>query len=409
MVGSRLAPILVLAIMVWNVDAEHLKSRVHSKMQRLNLGDFKNLRREAKGKLHSRTHHFMGKHSALMIDQDDVIKKKHMEFTYAKQCSVECARHEVCVKHTGTGNTKCVHKKFLKESRQLSRFNKRHRKGGKRHNHLMKEQRGFHGKYNHLESRVKELDERPNTIRNKQLKAMKKTKKHNRDFLSQHQLIENMDAVDELMHMGEGSQTEISRKYPQCVNKIEEIKRRLNGWFVSLHTQKKEHRSKKYRMNHSQIRKPKHFGDFRTFGQCNCGASVMWERRSLDKDGDTYLTNAELAILEDIHEEKCITPLLESCDTDKDKMLSKKEWCCCFTDTEAPCFKHLEKDKIGTNDQGYKPRCTTEGFYEKTQCDPTGKVCWCSDLDGNHIANTKILGNPHCERFDSAGRPVREL
>ncbi|XP_033746157.1 proteoglycan Cow-like [Pecten maximus] len=407
MVGSRLAPILVLTVLIWNIDAERLKSRAHGNMGRMKLADFKNLRRVAREKGHSRKN-FLGKYSAMMIDQEDVLQKKHMKFTRVKmtECSVECRGHKVCVKHTATNNTKCVPKKFLKESHRLSKFNKHLKKAKKHHNRLMKERSGHYQKFNPLESRVNELDERPQNIRHKHIMAMKKAKKNKSDFISQHRLIENMDAVDELMHLGEGSQSEISRKYPECSKKVEGIRQRLNGWFVMLHTQKKEHRGKKHMKFHSQLRKPKHYGDFRTFGQCKCSASVMWERRNLDIDENRFLNVTELAIIEDIRQEKCITPLLESCDTDKDKLLSKKEWCCCFTDTEAPCFKHLERVKQRADSQGYRPACTSEGFYEKTQCDPTGMYCWCSDLDGNHIANTKIQGNPHCERFDSAGRPV---
>ncbi|XP_060071502.1 proteoglycan Cow-like [Ylistrum balloti] len=328
MVGARLAPILVLAVLIWTIDAEHMKSRVHGEMKRFNLSDFKKLRREARGKTHHNRKNFLGKHTTLMIDQDDVLRKKHLDFTIetAERCTVSCERHEVCVKHTRTGNNKCVHKKYLKESHMLSKFKGHHKKNSRHHSRLMKE------RFGRLETRVNELDERPQNIRHKKIMAIKKAKKNGNDFVTRHRLIENMEAVDELMHLGEGRQSEISRKYPECTNKVEDIRQRLNDWFAILHTQKKEHRSKKFKRNHSKSWKPKHFRDFRTIGQCKCPASVMWERRTLDKDKNAYLDTSELTIIEDIHQEKCITPLLESCDTDKDRLLSKKEWCCCFSD-----------------------------------------------------------------------------
>lgn len=386
-----------------------MKNFDKNNLGRMKLVDFKVLRREAKERAHGTKKFMHRKHSAhaVLIDQEDVLQKKHMEFSHVKrsECTTECDYHEVCVRHKATGNTKCIHKKFLKASHRLSKFNMHHKRGKKQHHRLMKEFHGHSKKFNPLETSVNELNERPINVRHKQIMASQKKNKN--DLISRHRLIENMDAVDELMHMGEGRKSEMERKYPECSRKVEDLRRRLNEWFVVLHEQKKEHRNKKYMKKHPLMKKPKHYGDFRAFGQCKCSSSVMWERRSLDKNEDRFLDRSELAIIEDIHQEQCITPLLESCDTDKDKLLSKKEWCCCFTDTEAPCFKHLERFKEGTDSQGYRPACTAEGFYEKTQCDKTGSFCWCSDLDGNQIANTKTSGAPHCERFDTTGRQIQ--
>jgi len=59
----------------------------------------------------------------------------------------------------------------------------------------------------------------------------------------------------------------------------------------------------------------------------------MWNFHNIDKNRDHQLSMDEREHLEKAFQsqEKCVTPAVESCDTDHDSVISKKEWCCCFS------------------------------------------------------------------------------
>ena len=45
------------------------------------------------------------------------------------------------------------------------------------------------------------------------------------------------------------------------------------------------------------------------------------------------------------------------------------------------------------------PRCDKEGYYEREQCHDKSGYCWCVDLNGNMIADTKKYGSAHCSKY----------
>lgn len=64
--------------------------------------------------------------------------------------------------------------------------------------------------------------------------------------------------------------------------------------------------------------------------ECACQTPVSWEFNHLDLDTNGVLAGDELRDLDSNGYEHCVMPFIESCDHDKDKQLSEREWCCCF-------------------------------------------------------------------------------
>ena len=61
-----------------------------------------------------------------------------------------------------------------------------------------------------------------------------------------------------------------------------------------------------------------------------CLKPVQWMFHHLDANGDKHLSATELSDIEDIQNEKCIKPFLQSCDLDKDGKVELAEFCRCL-------------------------------------------------------------------------------
>jgi len=227
------------------------------------------------------------------------------------------------------------------------------------------------------------------------------------------------------------------------VNELFQLKERLVGWFVLLHTESRQHHHhQKHKDHHKKghhgkpglihdpfgMDKPgseKNYGkvekvhdkldlhkrtrrsttseiEVEIHGHCKCSKSVMWQFTHMDASGDGHLSHEELATIESIQREPCLKPLIKSCDQGGDGRLTRGEWCCCMRDTVPPC---AEKKRQSLK-ADWVPKCDEEGYYHREQCTKTG-YCWCVDLDGNTIADTKVYGSAHCGKYDPNGKLIK--
>lgn len=69
----------------------------------------------------------------------------------------------------------------------------------------------------------------------------------------------------------------------------------------------------------------------------------------------------------------------------------------------SPCLRELRRALGYTKaviKERFKPRCKTDGSYEKMQCLKTGaskETCWCVDNDGKEIIGSRVLGKAYCD------------
>lgn len=61
-----------------------------------------------------------------------------------------------------------------------------------------------------------------------------------------------------------------------------------------------------------------------------CLKPVQWMFHHLDNNNDGHLSETELGEIEDIQNEQCIKPFLQSCDLDKDGRVELTEFCRCL-------------------------------------------------------------------------------
>lgn len=47
----------------------------------------------------------------------------------------------------------------------------------------------------------------------------------------------------------------------------------------------------------------------------------------------------------------------------------------------------------------FMPRCDETGYYQKEQCHSGTGYCWCVDLNGNEIPNTRAMKKAHCGEY----------
>ncbi|CAI9718523.1 testican-2-like [Octopus vulgaris] len=140
---------------------------------------------------------------------------------------------------------------------------------------------------------------------------------------------------------------------------LEDIMKRLTGWFVLLHAKFKESRKKtvngpvyqipSYNLHHAVNKTKHHFSvkkelnSFYKSRKCHCVRSIIWEFKRLDFDGDKHITKKELSKIENNQMEPCVEPFMDSCDRNHDSKLTRHEWCCCFAAVRPPCFSHLRR------------------------------------------------------------------
>lgn len=326
-----------------------------------------------------------------------------MNVPVSKDCKKKCPEKEFCVSNKHTGEEKCVNRKKFKEGRRLFR--------------------SFHKRKEFLKNDMKGVDKKLDEMKKDLLVA-----EHMRDVydLMEHYKKEPITKPEIKKHDIMVKPAEIveakSSSADECrPHEMYELRKRLTGYFVLIHT---ESRQKHHRMNHhghfggkhhdhhksghkrtKRIKRSLHDVTITTesHGHCKCSKSIMWEFRKQDVSGDGHLTHEELAPLEGNMREPCMKPLFKSCDKNSDGKLTRGEWCCCLADTVAPC---AEKTRL-TDSADWVPRCDKEGYYEREQCHDKSGYCWCVDLNGNMIADTKKYGSAHCNKYYPNGRLVK--
>lgn len=367
-----------------------------------------------KGEKHMKT-------NSLTISKDDLLNMPHLHFSRGI-CTETCKKHEVCVKDNKTQKSVCVLKSFLKESRHLFKMykkgkaNKFHKKvkkfwkkhGDKKFQQLHKNKfnkKGWKNRHTNVHDKINRKGRKHPKVEVIELYG---ETKHNKKELNKKineglEIMNNIEDVNSLLHDSPPVENHSNKNHhhKSChPDQLEEVRNRLAGLFAVMHQQEKEkHMSHGHKHPHHKKHKKHHH-------KCQCSRSVHWEFYKLDKDGDHSLTDKEMASLEHNRYEPCIKPLLHSCDRNQDSVLSRKEWCCCFSGIGPCSTKLMEIEEGGMKPVKEIPRCTPDGFFDKVQCDINGE-CWCSDLDGNEIngtrKNTRENGKPHCGEIDVFG------
>lgn len=122
-----------------------------------------------------------------------------------------------------------------------------------------------------------------------------------------------------------------------------------------------------------------------------CKREVAWMLGHLDTDGSGLLERPELYRLQHQDRERCMRPFFDRCDLDRDGLLSAREWCKCFDQSERPCAA-LRSASLGQG--SYIPECDSEGWYRAVQC--RAALCWCVDRHGAELPFTRTHGTPDC-------------
>ncbi|XP_022806051.1 uncharacterized protein LOC111343164 [Stylophora pistillata] len=84
------------------------------------------------------------------------------------------------------------------------------------------------------------------------------------------------------------------------------------------------------------------------------------------------------------------------------RVRGKKQYCDAPANL-SPCLRELRRalgyTKVVIKGR-FKPRCKTDGSYERMQCLETGagkETCWCVDSDGKEIIGSRVLGKAYCD------------
>ncbi|KAL8607561.1 hypothetical protein ACOMHN_003480 [Nucella lapillus] len=183
---------------------------------------------------------------------------------------------------------------------------------------------------------------------------------------------------------------------------LDEMRRRLIGWFHLLHGNRQHHHhgdGQRHRA-HRHLSVKKELREDGAGGQCSCLRSVMWEFRQLDEDHSRTLSKGEVKVIDNNDLEPCLHPYLLTCDTDRDRQLSSQEWCCCFPqrESESPCYAKLDELEVSKDTETYTPSCDGEGYYHREQCKggPSTQTCWCVTPSGAKISGSRTVGRAHC-------------
>jgi len=190
---------------------------------------------------------------------------------------------------------------------------------------------------------------------------------------------------------------------------MDEMRRRLTGWFHLLHGKEHHHPVPHHHKSHKHLSVKKELREGGDDSDCECLKSVMWEFRQIDTDGDHTLTPAEVKVIDNNDMEPCLHPYLLQCDADGDGLLSRREWCCCFPqkDAESPCYAKLIEIERTKNTKVFIPSCDHEGYYKKEQCEGNSdsQTCWCVTPTGSEMPGSRRSGRAHCGKLDNMGYP----
>lgn len=308
-----------------------------------------------------------------------------LKFGSADKCGLKCGHGEICILGPMETKPMCVRKKDLKKSMKLfHRYQKKEMKAWRKFqkmNYKNVDDKQVFSKY--------EINE--DMANKKKAHLMKHANKHHKKG----------------KHMKkQGVPVKVNHDDECSTSLFAQMRTRMMGWFHLLHGQ--DHLAKKdvstnikHFHKHVSVKKElrEHSGD-----RCECFKSAMWQFSQMDKNGDDNLDVAEMSVIEENSLEPCMQPYLTSCDRNADGKLSSDEWCCCFANVVAPCFKKLDEIKWAGKAVTYMPRCDKEGYYMREQCSGESKdkyKCWCVDYNGNELENTTIEGRAHCSKLAS--------
>lgn len=330
---------------------------------------------------HHHGHHKMkGKHHK----RGKVSHKKHLAWLKVKSaadCGLQCGHGEVCI--SGPVDTKplCVRKKDLKKSMKLfHRYQKKEMKAWRKF-----QRENYSGIKDHEYYKF-----------DSSMADMKK--KH----LDKHGYSHHLD-LHKGKHMKKPHVPGLVGKEECTTSEFSQMRTRMMGWFHLLHGQdhlaKKQAGNIKHFHKHVSVKKElrEHDGN-----RCECFKSAMWQFNQMDKNGDDHLNEFEMSVMEENSMEPCMRPYLTSCDRNADGKLSSDEWCCCFANVVAPCFKKLDEIRRSGKPVTYMPRCDKEGYYMREQCMGETKdafKCWCVDYNGNPYKGTEKEGRAHCSKM----------
>ena len=149
-----------------------------------------------------------------------------------------------------------------------------------------------------------------------------------------------------------------------------------------------------------------------------CQQTVLSMFKSLDNSTDNIVSAQEWSLLSPDMETECFRQLFDSCDSNRNKLLTSKELCSCFGSIQSKCqfIRHaahnesrkmylieledaltrvgrsrahqlteLSKRQVLLNN--YVPLCDTDGYFMPLQCD-RDVTCWCVDKHGSPKTNS---------------------
>ncbi|XP_052701271.1 SPARC-related modular calcium-binding protein 1-like isoform X8 [Crassostrea angulata] len=152
---------------------------------------------------------------------------------------------------------------------------------------------------------------------------------------------------------------------------------------------------------------------------------IEWKFNQLDSNKDDILKRRETRTIKRmvrklIQPKACARRFLEYCDSDRDRMIQRKEWTFCLntnansnpnekkTDNDdqdvirKSCLEEqassLSQQSVDPNGGIYIPQCTPDGKFNIVQCH---KYCWCADQEtGTPLKGIKAIlaskGPPNC-------------
>lgn len=242
---------------------------------------------------------------------------------------------------------------------------------------------------------------------------------HSEDYLS----IQLVDEDEVQKHFIKEVSKNVQKK--ECsASEMAELPTRLIDWFHVLRINEKVQEMKDQRIEQEPVMHAEKFTeekiramysqlactkqDDKEIEKAVCLNPVKWMFNHLDGNNDDVLSALELSEIEDIQNEQCIKPFLQSCDQNGDGKVELSEFCKCLCVTP-PCTR-LIKDVpvlmlrgVPTPMPGFfVPRCDDDGFFMPEQCNPR-KECWCVDRNGGELLNTRTdKGSASCGAYNTA-------
>lgn len=315
------------------------------------------------------------------------------------ECVSKCHKHEVCILGPMEMKSHCIHFKNLKKSMKKFRMFKKSelkawRKYKKKSERFFKQKdifgsKGEKSKFDNAAPEKAKLDMEKEIMQKREELLNADNRKDSPAF--SFAPTEAGDPKEEMKATAE--------KQPECSSKdLLQMRTRIMGWFHLLRSHNKLaiREEKRLKAHKHSVKKQLDAGE-----KCECMKSAMWEFHQLDGDEDDFLTDKEMAILENNNMEPCMMPYLTSCDLDADGSLSSGEWCCCFSNVLGPCYRKMDEIRRSSKPVTYMPRCDKEGYYMEEQCervDDDNFECWCVDFNGNVVEGSKTSGRALCSQ-----------